>query len=511
MPPRGATAPAPPKSKTVEWRKWKGLNKTDARVAISDEEFAWLENAITVGDGAVQILPGVGASIATIAAGIHSIWGFTLNGSPVLITVNLDGSASQIAVPSGTVTPVCGAGVLGTDTHLTIWEASPVLFIDDTLGYMSWDGTTFTVIDATIKGRTIAAFEGRVWIGNGRTIQYSAPDTYNDFAAANGAGSVIITDAAFEGSIVQLTSALEELWTLGNSSVEALANVTASGTPPNVLTSFSITNILTNLGSPFPHSVIGYLRALAFAAPFGFYALSGVTPQKLSAKLDGLLPFLTLLADSDVTAAVAVVQNLLVLLFAVPYTGTEAQARQSPLTLLLGFAEGKWFSAVQNPNLVWITNVVVSGVAEAWGTDGSGVFQLFGATASTPVTYKIQSKLYSLGGSTTIKAMKKVGIEIEAPYAVNPTLTIDSEGTSETINATFSNQVTWLNNMGQVVTWLNNALGTVNWLSTGTVLSRANSAQFGHYLGWTLKGTDPPYRMQAMAFEYVPTREWDQP
>ena len=85
MPP-ATRQPKPPKSRTVAWKDWKGANKTDARTSLSREEFAWLENALSVGKGAAQILPGPGDAIATIAAGVVSCWGFTLNGAPVLLT-----------------------------------------------------------------------------------------------------------------------------------------------------------------------------------------------------------------------------------------------------------------------------------------------------------------------------------------------------------------------------------------------------------------------------------------
>ena len=90
-----------PKVKTVQYRKWTGINITDARVAIEDGEFSWIENAMTIGSGAIQVLRSPGPAIATIAAGIDTEWGFTLNSSPVLMTVNSDGSMSQIAAPSG--------------------------------------------------------------------------------------------------------------------------------------------------------------------------------------------------------------------------------------------------------------------------------------------------------------------------------------------------------------------------------------------------------------------------
>lgn len=506
MPPKPVS---PPKSKTVAWQEWKGVNKTDSRTSVNREEFAWLENALAVGKGAAQILPGPGDAIATIAAGVVSCWGFTLNGAPVLLTVNTDGSMSHVTVPGGVVTVVAGAGTVTDAAHLTIWQGSPVLIIDPTRGYMSWDGTTFTIIDAATVGVAIAVFEGRAWIASGRTMLYTAPNTYNNFTAGDGAGSTVLTDEAFPGNIVALASALEELWIIGQSAIDAIANVTAAGTSPNVTTAFSITNIVTNLGTNAPTSVIGYLRALAFFAPFGAYALSGVTPQKLSAKLDGLLPDLTLTAD--VPSAVAVVQSLLCLLFLATYTGREAQGGDPPLALLLCFVEGKWFFAVQRTDCRWITSLTVGGVAQAWATDGADLYQCFGAPLDRAVTYKIQGNLDPLGASTTAKAAMKVGVEAQAAYPIDPTFTVDSENGSEVIGATFSNTVTWINAAGQVVTWVNATSAVVSWLSQGTILARAQATMFGHYLGWTYAGTDPPHRLQAVELEYVPTREWSTP
>src|SRR5262249_34834224 len=135
---------------------------------------------------------------------------------------------------------------------------------------------------------------------------------------------------------------------------------------------------------------IGYLRSLAFLSPFGAYALAGVTPQKISEKLDGLFPDLTI-STATAMACVAVVQNLLCLIFRVTYTGQQA-INAGPTPLLLIFANGKWCFASQG-SLLWITDLIVDGVAQAWGTDGSTVYRLFGASSTTAVPYKIKWKL----------------------------------------------------------------------------------------------------------------------
>src|SRR5438445_376999 len=197
--------PRPPKARTYQFRTWKTLNLTDARASIEDSELSWCENALPIGNGAIQILNGPGASIATIAQGIASLWGVPFSSGGVFVSINSDGSISTIT----------------TAARLSMWQGSTALIIDPTKGYFSYDGTTFTTISASQKGDAVSVFEGRAWISSGRTISYTAPNTFNDFTAGNGAGSTIITDAAFPGNVVELASTLEALWIVGQGGIEA--------------------------------------------------------------------------------------------------------------------------------------------------------------------------------------------------------------------------------------------------------------------------------------------------
>src|SRR3970040_2764520 len=117
----------------------------------------------------------------------------------------------------------------------------------------------------------------------------------------------MLADEACDGNVVPAVSALEQIWLVGNASVEALSNVSSAGTAPNVVTVFALTNIVPTIGTTSPQSLRGYFRALTFLAPYGAYALSGVTPQQLSEKLDGLFPSLTI--DDTVSACVAIVNG----------------------------------------------------------------------------------------------------------------------------------------------------------------------------------------------------------
>src|SRR5262249_34841702 len=162
----------------------------------------------------------------------------------------------------------------------------------------------------------------------------------------------------------------------------------------------------------------------------------------------------------------------------------EAIQTSTPTSLLLGFKQGQWFLASQGDTLKWITSLTVNGSAQAWGTDGTHIYQLFGASDSTAVSYKIVSKLYPLGYSTTMKPLMKVGVEIQASREVSPTFTVESERSSVVVPLTASNVVTWVNSLNQVVTWQNSLSQLVTWLASGTLLNYQDAALFGHYLGW---------------------------
>ncbi len=510
------------KSQTAEFRRWRGVNLTDSRTDIEDEEFFWLENAVTVGRGAAQVVPGPGASVGSFAQGVATVWGFVLNGAPVVIVVGNDGSLNQIT-PGGVVTAIKGAGTVSTAAHLAIWQSSPVLIIDPTFGYMSWDGTVFTTISKTQLGLSIAVFEGRVWLGSNRTITVTSPNTFNDFNPANGSTTTVITDESFPGNVTNMTSALEQLWTFAQAAVDAIANVTASGTPPNVTTSFSITNIVTNIGTNAPNSVIGYLRALTFLAPFGVYALSGVTPQKLSEKLDRMFPALTL--TGDVPAAVGVVQSLPCLCFLVTYTQAVDPSLPVPANgvttgtpILICFTQGKWFFATQDFNpggggaivpLKWITTVIVNGVSQVWGTDGTHLYQCFGGKPTDNVRGKIVSKFYAFGGAVFAKQCLKAGFEYQASMPIpNAVLTIDSDLRQEAVAINPGNVITFTNASGGVIQFLNAQGQPINFVAQGLVLTRKLSNVYGHYLGWTYTFNDPPHRIQAVQMEYVRSVDW---
>jgi hypothetical protein len=512
--PNGKRPPPPSKRKTAEFRRWTGVNLTDARTDIEDTELFWLENGISIGKGVVQFLNAPGSAVATIPEGIASMWGFTLNNVPVVIVVGLNGSLTQVAIPGGAATIIGGAATVTPSAHLTIWQGSTVLIVDPTAGYSSWDGTTYTVIDAAMVGTSIAVFEGSVWIGNNRTITFTAPASFSDFTVASGAGATTITDEAFIGTITFMLSSVEQLWIVGPASVNTISNVVASGSGPVVRT-FAITNVVPSVGSVGPSSGAAYFRAVTFMSPGGIYAISGVTPQKLSASIDRMFPGLTLTPDTP--AAVALVQNLYCLLFLVKYTQALVTGLPMPANdlatetpLILGFTQGKMFFASQGETLKWMTTVIVNGVSQVWGANTAGeIYQLFGAENDQPVRYKVVGKLSGFGKPTSMHALYKIGVEVQSAYPIAPTLTVDSDIGIKAFNLAPNVTLNLRNNLNQLLRLVNSSNQTLVLQGQGLALPKQDAAMFGHYLGWIYQGNDPPHRLQAVQMEYAETREWN--
>lgn len=495
---------------TIKLRDFSGVNVTDTRTSIADEEFAWLENAIPVGKGNLRLVPGSGTILATVSAGITSMWGVVLrtgsNTSSLILTVNNDGSMNQVDASSGTNTVIAAAGTVDSQARLTMWKDNPVLIISRTKGYFQYTGSqTLLAISTTLIGTDIAVFSGRAWIVTGaqptRNRQFSAPNEFDNFTAASGGGTSALTDAAFPGPIHRLLSALEQLWQVGPGAVNAISNVATTGG----VTTFSDTNIVSNVGSTFPSSVTSFFRTFLFLTPYGIYAIVGATPQKLSDKLDNIFPDLSL--GTDAPAAVGTVHNVFVWAVLVPYTDPDLGLR----SLLLCFTAGKWFFAAAGTTLVGLTSVLVNALPQMFTSNGTQIFRLF-SRETEPVTYKIQSKLYDFGDSTQMKQFNRFGLELQSDNVVQPLVTIENELPSDdqNVSITTQNTITFTGLGGAVITFV--GVGPITWVATGLQLARnATGIQmFGNYLGWTIQGSEAVWTMSAAQMEVIPGGKWQE-
>lgn len=407
------------------------MNLSDSRLSIGDEELYARQNMMPVGDGQ-QCIPIYGGDRGAVlhAGTVRETFGgqitFPGDTSPrdVFLAIFTDGSAWQRQPLTATDTEVAPAGFFAPDGHtgITPWRDGPVLFLDPQAGYCKWDGVTFTVIDAAKKGSIVAVFEGHAWLVTAaRTIEYTAPNTFDDFDPTHGAGALKITDEAFEGAIFQLLSTVEQLWILGATAIDALGNVQTTGG----VTTFAITNAVRSLGSIYPNSVVPYYRLLTMATGYSFHALLGVTPQKLSSKIDRLFAHLSPVIPTGPRAGVVTLNGQTILAFL--YTYNDPVGAAHPIVVC--FMEGQWFtcSTPDLGNVLDMATLSPNGVPELYVIDDSGrMYRLF-ARPTDPMQGVgfLATKLYEFARPIDSSESVRVGVDLSGPLDVGDTVSVD--------------------------------------------------------------------------------------
>lgn len=508
----GPPRPGPPEPQTATSRGWKALNLSDDRLSIDDDELAWLENGMWLGR-AIQSVPlyaGAAGAVLKPGSTVKASYGCSLTFGPntiphpVAIVVFEDGSAWQrdlfndVAVDVQVAAPATFSSS-PYQTGIAIWRTGPVLLIDEQTGYFSWNGVTLTTISATRTGPRVVVFESHAWLQTApRTVTYTAPNTFDDFVAGNGAGSFQITDEAFDGQIQGMLSTVEQLWLLSQSAVDALGNVaTAAG-----VTTFTITNALTSLGTVFPESLIGYFRAMVFATGYSIHALLGVTPQKLSAKIDRLFPVLSAAITFGPKSGIQMLNGAVVLVFLYSFTPSGATGGRSEL---LCFQEGRWFLAT-TPDLggnrvLDLVTLTIHNAPEVYGIDAGGfLYRIFArSTDAQKGTMTVSSKLFELGDPVEGHQSLRVALDLSAPAAtasVAVTVTLTTEaGTVVVGNGPFTEKF---------FASLDSPLGF------RYALLRRDAPILGQRVGWTVSlPCSSGVALEAAHLEVSPTGKWE--
>ena len=520
----------PQQPQTQTTRGWKGLNLTDSRLSIEDDELAWCENAMIVGKS-IQTLPLYNTEPTRPYNGtpVH-VWGgmLTISGTPtpVALIFYADGAAYQRNLLTDADVLIAAAGTFGaavggaSNKAVALWRDSPVLILDPTAGYCSWDGATFAVIDATRTGDALAVFQSRAWLKTAaRTVQYTAPNTNSDFAALNGAGSFVLTDEVFPGPIRSLHSSVEQLWIVGSEAVDALGNVaTAAG-----VTTFSLTNAVKDTGASFVSAVVSWLRAVALLRANSAYALLGVTPQRISDKIDRLFragDTYTSLAGATPWSAIATINGRPVLCFLVSFP---SGVLTSSTSAILCFSDGRWFIVAPGtaPGVGGRVTAILSAPIRSqfagfdayglWAVSVGGyiypVFQtagMLGTTLTDPTvftsggrgTYKISSRLHDFGGPLNSHQTFKVGFDFMAPSDVashDVTLSLTTEAETRALAA---------------ATVTMQAVADSP-LSFRYGLHRPSAAIAGQRIGWTITGNCADrVTLEAAHIQHTEGREW---
>jgi len=337
-----------------------------------------------------------------------------------------------------------------------------------------------------------ATFSGRTWVAAGRTVYYSAADSYSDFTSVS-AGSITLSDSTLHGNIKALLSANNFLYIFGETSINVFSDVRVD---TNGQTLFTNTNVSASVGTKRIYAIYPFFRAVLFMNDYGIYSLVGSTTSKLSDPLDGIFQLIDF--TQPISGGQVLLNNILCAAFSFTYNDPAIGARKVQAV----FFEKKWFLTSQGA-LDYITSVPTAGVIRLYGTAGSSLYRLY-ANSTANVATTIQTALMPMGDPIRTKQALKFGLEAQLQASSTLFISVDNEqGTGATGAYTIDNTVTWINNYYQPVTWQNNSLQTVGWESAyGYALYKSDAQQYGKYLGLTINSNSAGYTVNTFEFEH---------
>ena len=453
-------------------RNWSGMNSDSPRQALGEGEFSWLENMLPLAPGTLAVVPAKSLVYTLSGDTIKSFDSVTVAGVPYLIAATASGDVYAWEVGVWTrITVKTGLSTSGITFAAFINEYLLILDPAGTLYY--WDGSTTTAVASPpwlTTVQCIAVWNGRVWVAQGLTVFYSAPNSVTDFTTANGGGSLIVSDEYLEGEVVAMVPSQDYLYVAGNGAVLLFSNLQLlSGN----VTYFQVTRVSQTSGVLSVGGATPYQQAMLTLNAHGMEAFSGVTAQSLNGNMN--LFFSNVDYTKTVSVAVGTVYNKLVFLGLVYYTPESAW-------YLACFMEGRWFLANMG-TLSLLAWIAVNSAPAAFATDGTHIYELFEDT-STNVSFKAETGFYDGGDPTKYKQLLKVGVEVNVPATSGSSVsfTADTEKSSDPSQSfTLTSGYNWL---------------------------RKQSSQTGQYLGMTVSGSLPAGTIEGWMIQYKGSAVW---
>ncbi len=412
------------------------------------------------------------------------------DGRVTAITVT-NGGSGYTSAPSvsftggGSGTGASAAAVVGGSNVTTLTLTNPGS------GYLSSDALTLTISGGggsgatgtahvwpfVTAGTTLAVFQGRVWLGGGRLIQYTGTGGFDDFAAANASASFTINDADLVHAVTALRNYNNYLFIMGDQSVKQIGNISLNAA--GNVTLFTILTLSSDQGTIYPRSCGSFNRVFMFANSNGIYAVFGSSVQKISDDLDGIFKLIDF--SQQPQSAIADINGIHNISFLVRYIDPLSTTR----SIMMTFTGKKWFVVSQGDSLVTIAtaSTLASGKTSTFSSSGSDITKILG-DPTTAVTFKFQSALTHHGNAVQRKKILSGGAaETLFSGTGNLTATYDTENGSAT---------------------------KVYALTSGFKLpsGAAGAEGSGRYLGITLTGTLAGFTITNAAVEYQETSLW---
>jgi hypothetical protein len=456
---------------TIE--QWRGLNQQSQRGSIDDQEEFWNENFFAIGPGNLRTCWGPSPPIYTAPTGttiLRTFFGFYGNQTPQFGAPPpgamgwmflSDGTIDEVDLNSGVTTGLRAAGPswgpLGTPQGPQYWASAKVwrpAFVGSTVGQQggvlfgspaglyAWDGVTLsrpgdpapdwlTDLQETDPTAPIPpmpsglpgiygmeVYSSRLWVIGKDVVSFSAPSNGADFSTANGGGSFGYFGDRLAYSFMDIAASAGYLYLFGDSSVDAINNVTLIGTPGQltqpVTTDFNYFNVDPQIGQRFPRPVGRLGRYFTMFTGAGINILQGGESVSIGDKVTRVWNTL----DTSLylpTFAPANIFGFRVMLLNGRFTDPFGITR----SLLLMFHPTKgnefWSVASQGLELTNIGTYEQDSTLTPYGTDGTSLYRLF-AQPSPTLNKRLLTKQLRVTSSKlsalTIKNLKRLYAEI---------------------------------------------------------------------------------------------------
>lgn len=381
---------------------------------------------------AVAVLSSGSVASVTVVNG-----GTGFSGTPTLQFVGGGGldAAATATVTNGVIT---GVSVTNGGSDYT---GTPAVVVETAVNNAA--AADVALMPYGISGTALETFQSRIWISspwqppgvsNGATFLVSAPGSLTDYATSDGGVLYTSSDRFLRANYTLLRQANGYLYPVGDSSVSVISNVQTAGSPTS--TTFNYQNTDPQIGTNWRNSCQDYSRTLLFANPLGVYGLYGGAVTKVSDKLDRIFDNAvfppTAGALTPCSAVVSIYDlkfYLLLLTITDPFTN-------NPRNVMVAWNERDWFVLSQSRSLTFIGTQEINSNLQAWGTDGTSIFQLL-TTPSNSITKTISTKLYGVASNFIIKQSDAMWLQAidrsVGSTGIAITAAVDYDGNSYTV------------------------------------------------------------------------------
>ena len=352
---------------------------------------------------------------------------------------------------TGGTTTLNDAGVVPNATFVNIVSVLPNPVFTDSLLL-----TPHTTLSAPTAGTCIAVFKSRVWIANGRTLSYSAPDSLVDFTTGNAGGTVIDNYSSLRNQINAMFSTSDYLYVVGDHATHTIygVQVFSSGS-----TAFNLIDAVPGIGSVFPEASQVLGGTVYETGDGGSNAVSGADFQNFSAYLDGVFPLIDT-SFSPVAFWAKIFNKFVYCLL----TNVVSPIDGSKQKIIMCFYEQRWFFVFYGQNFTFVAQQATATDTLSYAAYGNNIIQIFTGT-TTVLRKKARLKALNFGDPSHGKQILSIGATLVNTSGlllpVMATMTAIGSGFPDasamgSCTVTFTpGTMTWTNSLGNPIFWTN--------------------------------------------------------